>query len=100
MTTTVIAKWNATGAANEHYIGRPSRWGNPFSHKDGTLAAFKVASREEAVASYEEWILTQPELLADLEELRDKVLVCWCHPKACHGHVLARLVNERFPDGG
>jgi hypothetical protein len=29
------------------YIGRPSPWGNPFSHKQGTLAQFQVASREE-----------------------------------------------------
>ena len=29
------------------YIGRPSKWGNPYSHKEGTLAEFKVSSRKE-----------------------------------------------------
>lgn len=96
MATTVIAKWNSTGAPNEYYIGRPSKWGNPFSHVPGTLAEFTVATREEAVAAYERWVVQQPELMAALGELRDKVLVCWCHPKACHGHVLARLVEEKF----
>ena len=24
------------------YIGRPSKWGNPYSHKDNTKAQFKL----------------------------------------------------------
>jgi hypothetical protein len=68
------------------YIGRPSEWGNKFViGKDGT--------REEVITKYEEWIKTQPELLAKLPELRGKVLGCWCAPQACHGDVLARLAN-------
>lgn len=76
------------------YIGRPSKWGNPFSHKDGTLAKFRVATRDEAVAAYEVWLREQPELMAALPELRGKVLGCWCKPLSCHGDVLARLANE------
>jgi hypothetical protein len=75
------------------YIGRPSKWGNPFSHQSGTLAKFKVASREEAISKYREWIKTQPGLIAALPELRGKVLGCWCSPLACHGDVLAELAN-------
>ena len=75
------------------YIGRPSKWGNPFSHKDGTLAEFKVGSRGEAVDAYAEWIKTQPTLLDSLSELRGKVLGCWCAPKRCHGDVLAVMAN-------
>lgn len=76
------------------YIGRPSKWGNPFSHIDeGTLAQFYVPTRDEAVAAYAKWIKTQPELLAALPELRGKVLGCWCAPKACHGDVLAAMAN-------
>ncbi len=56
------------------YIGRPSKWGNPFSHKSGTLAQFRVATREEAVARYREWFPQQSHLVADLGELIDKVL--------------------------
>lgn len=76
------------------YIGRPSKWGNPFSHQAGTLAQFRVATREEAIARYEVWIKTQPHLIAALHELRGKVLGCWCSPKACHGDVLARLADR------
>ena|SRR3990172_8669606 len=78
------------------YIGRGSgsKWGNPFSHKEGTKATYVVSSREEAIQKYEEWLLTQPELLKALPELKGKVLGCWCSPKACHGDVLLRLANN------
>lgn len=69
------------------YIGRPSKWGNPFAvGKDGT--------REEVIHKYKEYILSKPELLKDLNELRDKVLGCWCKPKACHGDILVLLLEE------
>jgi hypothetical protein len=76
------------------YIGRPSEWGNPFSHRNGTLAAYKVETREEAVAAYRQWILTKPELLKRLPELKGKTLACWCAPLACHGDVLAELADK------
>lgn len=76
------------------YIGRPSKWGNPFSHMSGTKARFKVNSREEAVAAYEAWIVQQPELMAALPELAGQILICWCEPASCHGHVLKRLVED------
>ena len=33
------------------YIGRPSKWSNPYTHKDleKTQAKFKVDSRKEAI---------------------------------------------------
>jgi hypothetical protein len=82
------------------YIGRPSVWGNPFSHKQGTLAEFKVSTAQEAVARYREWIISQPHLLGRArKELRGKVLGCWCKTKKepeapCHGDVLAEIANE------
>jgi hypothetical protein len=80
--------------AYDVYIGRPSKWGNPFSHKAGTLAEFRVATNEEAVAAYAEWIQGQPGLLAALPELRGKVLGCWCARNPCHGDVLVGLAND------
>lgn len=78
------------------YIGRPSKWGNPFSHKPSSVAEIKVATREEAIEKYREWIKTQPDLLASLEELRGKRLGCWCRPKLCHGDVLLELLGEQL----
>lgn len=76
------------------YIGRPSKWGNPFSHEENTLAQFKTDTREEAIQKYEQWIKTQPELLKDLPELKGKILGCWCAPKSCHGDILLKMANE------
>jgi hypothetical protein len=73
------------------YIGRPSKWGNPFSiGKDGT--------RDEVIEKYRNWIVTQRHLMDALPELKDKILGCWCHPKACHGHVLVELAERCCSD--
>lgn len=89
------------------YIGRPSKWGNPFSHKSGTLAKFKVNTVKEALEAYEQWI-TKGEgkhLLNDLHELRGKVLGCWCgnftmlddqKELKCHGQILLRLIADHL----
>jgi hypothetical protein len=75
-------------AAHDVYIGRPSKWGNPFViGRDGT--------RDDVIARYEAWLLEQPELVDALPDLAGKTLGCWCAPRACHGDVLARLANAR-----
>lgn len=80
------------------YIGRKSKWGNPFTHLDveNTLAEYKVESREEAIESYENWIRNNSELMESLSELRGHTLGCFCKPKSCHGDVLVKLIKERF----
>ena len=83
------------GAREYVYVGRPSRWGNPFSHRSGTKAEFRVATREEALDRYREWVLSQPELVAAIRrELRGKVLGCHCKPKPCHADILAEIADS------
>ena len=66
------------------YIGRPSKWGNPYViGRDGT--------REQVIDRYQQWLRQQPQLMAALGELAGKTLGCWCAPHACHGEVLAQL---------
>lgn len=68
------------------YIGRPSKWGNPFQiGPDGT--------REEVIDKYRKWLESQPNLMKDLKELKGKTLGCWCSPNPCHGDVLIKLAN-------
>jgi len=83
-------------AAYDVYIGRPSKWGNPFSHKSGTKALFKTETRAEAIGKYKDWILhgTGKHLLKDLHELKGKTVGCWCSPLPCHGDILAQLIDE------
>ncbi len=78
------------------YIGRPSFWENPYTHQKSkkTLAKHVVRTREEAISRYRDWVLSQPQMLAKLEELRGKRLGCWCNPKPCHGEVLIQLLRE------
>lgn len=69
------------------YIGRPSKWGNPFEiGKDGT--------RQEVIEKYEQYLLNNPKLMNDLSELKGKVLACWCSPKPCHGDILIKYANK------
>lgn len=69
------------------YIGRPSKWGNPFVIGMGF-------NRLESIQAYRKWIIEQPELLKQLPELKGKILGCWCHPLPCHGDVLVSLTEE------
>lgn len=66
------------------YIGRPSRWGNPF--KNGT--------REEIIKKYKQYIISRKDLMVDLPKLDGEVLGCYCKPKPCHGDILVELIEE------
>jgi hypothetical protein len=70
------------------YIGRPSKWGNPFViGRDG--------NREQVIEKYRAYMLANPTLLAAVKpELKGKVLGCWCAPQSCHGDVLAELADS------
>jgi len=75
------------------YVGRPSKWGNPFAiGRDGT--------REEVIEKYRQWILLQPALVEEIKkELAGKVLGCWCAPWPCHAEVLAELAGGGPAEG-
>jgi hypothetical protein len=69
------------------YVGRPSKWGNPFAiPADGT--------RDEVIEKYRNWLAEQPDLLLQLYELHGKDLICWCAPEACHAEVLQDLARR------
>jgi hypothetical protein len=70
------------------YIGRGSKWGNPYViGPDGT--------REEVIQKYEADIIDKPIIIAMIKaELKGKILGCYCKPKACHGDILARIAEE------
>lgn len=66
-----------------------SVWMNPFKPKDKTAQA-----REECVQQYYQYVLSKPELLSRLHELKGKTLGCWCAPQRCHGDALKYLVDN------
>jgi hypothetical protein len=80
--------WNKRGngiPAGAVYVGRPSKWGNPFViGRDGT--------RAEVIAKYRVH-LGDSGLIEQIGELRGKDLICWCSPAPCHADVLLELAN-------
>lgn len=89
---------------NTIYVGRGSRWGNPFVvGRDGTAT--------ECVAKYASYLLPYTHKppsntletfyiseanLQDIERLRGKNLACWCKlGDPCHADWLLKMANER-----
>ena len=70
------------------YVGRPSKWGNPFRLGPGL-------TRGDCIRSYRNYLEECPWLKEDARhELRGRDLVCWCAPLACHADVLLEVANE------
>lgn len=72
------------------YIGRPSRYGNPFIMK-------QEKDRDRACDFFEEWIMKdEQKYLRDeiKQKLKGKDLFCFCSPKRCHGETVMRIANE------
>lgn len=68
------------------YVGRGSKWGNPFRiGPDG--------NRADVIAAHEAWLRDQHQLLRALGEIRGRDLICFCAPLPCHADLLARLAN-------
>ena len=95
MTTIVnIRKVNKQRPKFDIYIGRATRfteftvsskWANPFPKTD-----------PKCLENYRKFItqkITQDPEIYNLEELRGKVLGCWCKPSPCHGDVLIELLE-------
>ena len=84
-----------SGERYDIYVGRGSKFGNPYTHLPNTSAPYIVETREDAIRLYEEWIRSQPELMeAAKKELKGKILGCYCKPLACHGDILLTIANE------
>lgn len=92
------------GRKQEHTANSNGHYGNPFSHKAGTLATLLLDTRQEAVKAYREWLKGEKYhdieparrqwILNNLHLLKDKTLGCFCKPLACHGDVLVELVEK------
>lgn len=81
--TSVVNKYHSR---YDVYIGRGSKWGNPFLMRN-------ESQRNEVIQKYEEYARARF-TKADLQQLVGKRLGCFCKPKACHGDVLVKLIKE------
>lgn len=87
---------------NTVYVGRPSRWGNPY--KIGFIPNF---SAKDAVMAFRGWFTRNPAYrrierkfgkppVDEIDQLRGKNLACWCRlDQPCHADVLLELANGK-----
>jgi hypothetical protein len=67
---------------NTVYVGRPTRFGNPFTRENSGIVDPAVRFACEVAP------------LLDYDELRGKNLACWCSmEQTCHADVLLELAN-------
>ncbi len=76
---------------NTVYVGRPTKWGNPFD--------LATHGRGMALRHFRRRVLGLQAIGVDLlADLRGKNLACWCPlDRACHADVLLELANA--PEG-
>lgn len=103
----VVNKRKHKQTPHDFYCGRPNILGNRFSHlPKGTLAEFKVSTREEAIEKYKEDFKEQmkynmefrKEFFRIYEHLTKHYLVyliCWCAPQSCHCDVIKENLESQ-----
>ena len=82
-------------------LGLPtSPLANPYTEKPNARRdRIRVASRDEAVKMYREWLWEQ--ICANNQRVLDELhqvtptttLICWCAPKRCHCEVISRAAD-------
>lgn len=64
------------------YVGRPTKWGNPYRRPLSSDAVRMYAQKPPQAA------------ILEIEQLRGKDLACWCPlDQPCHADVLLELAN-------
>ncbi len=93
-----VAGWRMP--ANTVYVGRPTKWGNPWPVTPPSKRLHGVGEDfyyRRAVDEFLFWIAQeeQAELRADIrQELKGKNLACWCKEgMPCHADLLLKIAN-------
>jgi hypothetical protein len=92
MTKTIRVNWNES---YDVLITRPSKFSNPFSHKQNTLALYKTNSRKESIQKFKEYFESNKELQNACEQLKGKRIACQCKSnQSCHGDVYVDFLEN------
>ncbi len=86
--------------ANTVYVGRPSKWGNPFlihpaeiCNKCGQEIDSEMDA-ETAVRCFSHSLELRA-MMPFISQLKGKNLACWCPlDQSCHADVLLKLANQ------
>jgi len=87
---------------NTVYVGRPTKWGNPYVLDDSSRESRMVAVKEYQAHWWRDygrhlWRFDGNSLsIIDVRELRGKNLACWCPlDQPCHADVLLEIANAQ-----
>ncbi len=71
------------------YVGRPTRWGNPYP-------VTSVTHLEDSLVLYRAWLKEKVERdPLFLEPLKGKDLACWCRlDSPCHADILLEMLKD------
>lgn len=96
MAPKVWNKRDKTTPKDAVYVGRPTKWGNPYSHLPSRIdTVMLVQDRDEAIIMFRGWLEDHPKIVAAAQkELKGKDLVCWCAPESCHADILLEIAND------
>ena len=76
------------------YVGRPTKWGNPYTVQGARAAGYYGTDAELAAMCAAEY-RAQAIGCLPIDELRGKDLACWCPlDQPCHADVLLELANS------
>ena len=73
------------------YIGRGSKWGNPYSMYENGDDRDEVIRKFKYDFDFDKFLNVKKE---DFIHLKGKKLGCFCKPQACHGDVIADYLNS------
>ena len=76
---------------NTVYVGRPSKWGNPYE-----VGKLGFITLEDVLHMYEKWVnmKVHEDDSHFLNPLKGKDLACWCSlTKPCHGDILLKILE-------
>lgn len=79
------------------YIGRyhPRFGSSVWRNRHELYDTEDDVERSRVCDAYAADLATRVDLLARIGELKGMVLVCWCHPRRCHGDHLAALASRQ-----
>ena len=70
------------------YVGRPSKFGNPF-------IIGKHGNRADCIQMFRDMVERNPRFKSSIQgELKGHDLICWCDPQDCHATVLLEIANN------
>lgn len=85
------------------YIGRQNAHYGLDCHPIANPHTVEESGRKESLMEFARTLIKavghDPDIEQQVKDLHGEVLACWCHPKLCHGDVIALYLAYRYHAG-